>query len=61
MPEPIELIIEEIKDVCTNDDGELDPLQVDEWLQDFMSELGDKLKENGFKVKEITWTWDASH
>ena len=33
MPEPIELIIEEIKDVCTNDDGELDPFQVDEWLQ----------------------------
>ena len=58
MPEPIELIIEEIKDICTNDDGELDPFQVDEWLQDFMSELGDRLREIGFKVEKISWGWD---
>ena len=58
MPEPIKLIIEEIKDICTNDDGELDPFQVDEWLQDFMSELGDRLREIGFKVEKISWGWD---
>ena len=55
--EPINLIIEEIKEVCF-EDGELNPFLVDEWLQDFMSELGDKLREIGFKVEKFEWRWE---
>ena len=54
---PLDLIIEEVKDFCFKD-NELDPFLVDEWLQDFMSEFGDRLRGIGFKIEKFEWRFE---